>query len=110
MNAVTKTLQQHSWTWRMGQWSLTKVHAWLFLLILLVISSAFAVVYSRDLDRRLTSELQQIQSTRADLQEEWSQLLLEQSTWSTQARIQRIAQTQLQMREPEQSSIIMVRS
>ena len=66
-------------------------------LIVAVLLSALSVVYIKDLNRRLFNELQTTQKIRDDLHVEWGQLLLEQSAWSTQARIQQLAHEQLQM-------------
>jgi cell division protein FtsL len=39
---------------------------------------------------------------------EYSQLLLEQSTWSSSARIEQIATTQLQMERPAVKNVVLI--
>lgn len=79
------------------------------LLIALSIASALAVVYIADLNRRLFIEYQSAQSTHNQLYVEWGRLLLEQSTWSTQARIQSIAEQRLGMQLPSAADIVMIK-
>ena len=79
------------------------------LLIIAVLVSAITVVYMRDLNRRLFIDLASAQAHENYLQTEWTQLLLEQSTWSTQLRVQQVAQQQLAMEMPHPRAIIMVR-
>jgi len=52
---------------------------------------------------------QDLQTSQGTLHVEWSKLLLEQSTWSTQTRIQHIAQQKLGMEVPVPEKINMVR-
>ncbi|GAB4223704.1 MAG: hypothetical protein Tsb005_19480 [Gammaproteobacteria bacterium] len=81
--------------------SFSKESLGLLLLIGMVLISAFLVVYVKDLDRRLFSQVQTEQQVRNKLQVEWGQLLLEQSTLATQARVQTIARDQLNMHSPD---------
>ena len=78
------------------------------LLVSLVLTSAFAVIYEKDMNRRLFVDLQTLQSTRDRLHEEWGQLLLEQTTWATQSRIQHVAQERLDMVMPSSQDIKIV--
>ena len=66
-------------------------------LIMAVFISAFAIIYVKDLNRHLFSELQAMQMVSQQIDVEWGQLRLEQSAWSTQARVQQIAQDHLGM-------------
>jgi cell division protein FtsL len=83
----------------------------LFIVILLslaVFVSGLAVVYSRDLNRRLYVQVQDEQAKQQQSKAEYSQLLLEQGTWSTQARIEQMATTKLQMQMPAVKSIVLI--
>ena len=91
--AIAKQRSQEC-TKKVGSWS--KLCA-LFLLLTLVVVSALSIIYAKDLTRRSFSELQQLQQKRDHLQVAWSQLLLEQSTWTTQARIQTAATKRFNM-------------
>lgn len=88
--------------------SLTKNSIILAMAIIALLLTAFGVVYLKDLNRRLFIEYQSLQQNRQQYEVEWSKLLLEQSTWSTQSRIQSIAQNQLGMVMPTSKNIVMV--
>ena len=68
---------------------------------LLVTASALAVVYSQHRSRELFVELQRLEREQAALDTEWGRLELEQSTWATHGRIERIARDRLDMRLPD---------
>lgn len=77
-------------------------------LTLAVILSAFGVIYVKDLNRRLFIQYQNLQQAQAQEMSRFSKLLLEQSTWSTQARVQRIAQQDLGMQLPTTANTVLV--
>lgn len=70
------------------------------LLAISVFISATLVVVSQHESRKLFVEIQALEKNRDELNEEWSRLLLEQSTWATDARIEKVARNQLDMRAP----------
>lgn len=80
----------------------------LILLSLAVFVSGLGVVYMKDLNRRLYRDLQIQQSQHQQLETEWGQLLLEQSAWSQQTRVEHVATQDLQMIVPKQKDIVMV--
>lgn len=75
---------------------------------LIVVISASGLVYSKHLQRRYFVELQTLQETESQLQTEWEQLLLEESAWSNQARIEQIANSELGMHLVNHSDVIML--
>ncbi|MEX2352707.1 MAG: cell division protein FtsL [Gammaproteobacteria bacterium] len=79
-----------------------------FLLVSAVFVSAMQVVISQHEARKIFVELQKLETTRDDLNEEWGRLQLEQSTWATDDRIERIARTELEMNDPEIDSIVLL--
>lgn len=79
------------------------------LLALAVFLSCIAVVYMKDINRRLSVQSQMITTQEGALKIEGDKLLLEQSAWSMQARIERIATTDLAMQLPNPSDVVMVR-
>ncbi len=110
MNAAARALAQSNWVeGSFSALSMTKKGLAILLLVIAVLSSAFAVVYTKTLNRRLFTDLQILQQQRDSLQVEWSQLLLEQSTWATQARIQQIAQNNLQMITPAAKEVVIIK-
>ena len=80
----------------------------LTMLIAGVLLSAFAVVYTKDLNRRLFIRYQALQQVQSQAVSRFSKLLLEQSTWSTQARVQRIAREDLNMQLPTSVNTVLV--
>ena len=80
-----------------------------FGLIVLLALSAFGLVYVKDLSRRLFIQVQKNQQQRQVLDVNYGRLLLEQSAWSTQSRIQQFAQSQLGMIAPMAKDVVMVR-
>ncbi len=91
-------------------WWLTWQRLLLAVLMLAVLTSAFAVIYTRDLNRRLFYHLHELHRERDRLHVEWSQLLLEQSTWSTHARVEQIAEDKLHMMIPKAKDVVIIRS
>ena len=74
----------------------------LILLATLVVC-ALSVVTSQHTARKLYVELQKEQELTKRLEDEWTQLQLEQSTWAMHARIEKIASARLMMRAPASS-------
>ena len=81
---------------------------WLSVLGGILFFSALSVVYKKHESRQLFQELQVLQRQVESLQEEWSQLLLEQGTWAADARVERLARTQLQMGLPEPNQVVVL--
>lgn len=110
MNVAVKTINSVSvLSPRILTWTLSLKKIVLVCIFALVVTiSAFAVIYVQDVNRRLLGNLQNLASARVQLQSQWSQLLLEQSTWSAQARIQQMASKKFNMLIPAPKSIVMV--
>ncbi len=79
------------------------------LLALAALASALAVVYARHEGRKLFIELQALQQVRDDMDVEWGQLQLEQSTWATHSRIDPIAREKLEMSVPAPDAIQIIK-
>lgn len=79
------------------------------LLAIIVMLSGLAVVYTADLNRRLFMELQTTQNNQGQLRQEYGNLLLEQSTWSTEARVESLAQQRLGMSIPPTNKIVIIK-
>ena len=78
-------------------------------LTLLVIISALSVVYVKHENRKHFVELQGLQKQRDAMNIEWGQLQLEQSTWATQSRIERLARKRLGMVNVPQDKVMIVK-
>ena len=80
-----------------------------FALVVAVFTTAIQIVMSQHNARKTFIELQKLEIVRDELNEEWGRLQLEQSTWATDDRIERIAREKLNMRNPENSSIVLLK-
>ncbi len=79
-------------------------------LFAVLVVCALALVTSQHRARKLINELEEEQQAARQLDVEWGQLQLEQSTWAMQSRIEKIASGSLQMRVPPQERVRMVPS
>jgi cell division protein FtsL len=77
-------------------------------LFLTVIASALGVVYAKHHSRGLFTALQVELDVRDQLNVEWGQLQLEQSTWATHGRIEEVARGRLQMTLPDARSTVIL--
>jgi cell division protein FtsL len=75
------------------------------LLLAVLVVCALSVVSSQNRARRTYAELEKQQDVAQQLAVEWGQLQLEQSTWATHARIDRIASASLRMGTPPSSRV-----
>jgi cell division protein FtsL len=73
-----------------------------------VLASALGVVYGKQQARNHFSELQKLVNVRDDLDIEWGQLQLEQSTWATHGRVEQVARDDLHMDMPKVSDLRIV--
>jgi cell division protein FtsL len=81
----------------------------LSVLWLAVLASAAGVIYSRHRARDLFVHLEKLNMDRDALEMEWGRLQLEQSAWSSNAFVERVASTKLQMNIPQQRDVRIVR-
>jgi cell division protein FtsL len=79
------------------------VRHWFFgaAMVLAVVISAIASVYAKHESRKAFTELQALTTERDRLEVEWGRLQIEQSTWSTYARVDQLARKQMHMRIPD---------
>ena len=73
------------------------------LLLSLIVASSLALITAQHQARKLYNELQVEQASAKRYEEELGRLQIEQSTWSTPTRIEKIARERLAMRLPESS-------
>ena len=83
-----------------------------FLLVLVFaavcVISAMALVYTKHESRKLFVELEELTRERDELNIEWGQLQIEQSTWATHARIEQVASEDLSLVRPESTEIFVI--
>jgi cell division protein FtsL len=75
------------------------------LLLVAVVICASSVVTSQHKARKLYIELQKEKEHAQQMEVEWGQLQLEQSTWATPARVEKIAAQQLKMQLPKNGQV-----
>ena len=74
-----------------------------------VLGSAVAVVEAKHESRKRFVVLQSLKAERDRMNVEWGRLQLEQGTWATHSRVERIAYKRLHMVIPEMESIVIVK-
>jgi len=78
------------------------------LMTLMVVMSALVIVYVKYDSRLKFNQLQRAFSEQDRLGVEWSRLQLEQNTWSSNSRIERIAHSTMHLQTPTPEQIIYV--
>jgi cell division protein FtsL len=75
---------------------------------LVCVLSAVALVYTKHESRKLFVELESLTDERDELNIEWGQLQIEQSTWATHARIEQVAVDDLSLVRPKSTEIYVI--
>lgn len=109
MNAVAKAMVAENVLARSLPFRIYLPELKMLILVFLLLLSALGVVYAKDLNRRLFITYQSLQKQTEQLYSDGNKLLLEQSAWGAQARVQLLAQKQLQMQIPESQDVNMIR-
>ena len=66
-----------------------------------ILVSTFAVIHSTHACRTLYARMQVLESAQWYLQEDYGRLLLEQSTWASHHRVEKVARAELGMDSPD---------
>ena len=74
-----------------------------------VLASAVEVIYARHEARDMFVRLEKLNAQRDSLEIEWGRLQLEQSYWSSNAFVERVANAKLQMSLPQTRDVRIVR-
>jgi len=72
------------------------------------VMSAMALIYTKHQSRKFFVELEQLTTARDELNIEWGQLQIEQSTWATHARIEQVATEELSLVRPQSTEIYVI--
>jgi cell division protein FtsL len=78
------------------------------MLLAMLVACALLLVTSQHTARKLYVELQKEHELARQLDVEWGQLQLEQSTWAMHARVEKLASRSLMMRVPAPARVQMV--
>lgn len=73
-----------------------------------VLAASLGAVYGKHEARNRFNELQKLTKERDELDIEWGQLQLEQSTWATHGRVERVARDDLRMVIPQANELRIV--
>jgi cell division protein FtsL len=76
---------------------------------LAVLGSAVQVIYARHKARDMFVHLEKLDAQRDSLEIEWGRLQLEQSYWSSNAFVERVANAKLSMSLPQTRDVRIVR-
>jgi len=79
-----------------------------FVFAVVCVLSAIALVYTKHESRKLFMELEGLTTYRDELNIEWGQLQIEQSTWAQHARIEQVATEDLSLVRPETTEIFVI--
>lgn len=109
MNAVVKAVISENTLMRRIALNFQLPELNILVIVFLLLISALGVVYVKDLNRRLFIIQHRLQVQSEQLQAESNKLLLEQSAWAAQARIQRVAQQQLHMQIPSSANVKVIK-
>jgi len=90
-------------------WRDIQQHILSYLLLTLVVVSAFAVIYFTHLNRQATSQVETLLAQRDELDIEYRNLLLEQSSLTESSDIESKASKLLKMKRPMPDTEVIVR-
>ncbi|HSG97638.1 MAG TPA: cell division protein FtsL [Woeseiaceae bacterium] len=79
-----------------------------FVFALVCVMSGMALVYTKHESRKLFVELERLTQERDELNIEWGQLQIEQSTWAQHARIEQVATDDLSLVRPDTTEIFVI--
>ena len=75
-------------------------------LVFTVLVSAVSVVQTQHVSRKVFMEIEQLKKERDLLNEDWSRLQLEQSTWALDERVERMVKEEMGMHVPDNDSLV----
>ena len=78
------------------------------ILVMIALACALSAVGANHRARKLYTELEAVQKRMRDLEVEWGQLQLEQSTLAAHVRVEKVAREKLGMKPPAPGRIISV--
>lgn len=109
MNAAARLLNQGELSrgWVVSVF-FARFHLTLFVLLVVMLSSALSLVYVTNYTRNLNAHIQQAMVEQDRLVLQYSQLLLEKSTLLMQARVEDVAQNKLKMVMPTNKTRVMI--
>ncbi|MGL6035681.1 MAG: cell division protein FtsL [Legionella sp.] len=109
MNAAAKVINQSNlFNGQLADMRMSKSIYFLVVLLIAVLISALAVIYSTNSYRSTFSQVEQEEQQTHLLQLQWGQLLLEQASLATPARVENLAVYKLKMSLPNNKNTIIL--
>lgn len=110
MNAAAREINQSNFfSGQLSDLRLSKPLCLQMILVFAVLVSALVVVYVTNMHRLTFSQLQAEEQQTHQLQLQWGQLLLEQASLATPARVEQLAEQKLLMMLPTEKQTIILR-
>lgn len=109
MNATTKTFNSRLAIGRSAALPLARPQLRTMVLMAAILLTAFAVVYVKDLNRRLFMSYQDLKQKHIELNINYGKLLLEESSLAAQSRVQQLAEINHGMQMPTASNTIIIK-
>ncbi|WP_068712140.1 cell division protein FtsL [Vibrio tritonius] len=78
------------------------------ILLVLIFASAMGVVLTTHDTRQAVSKLDQVQSKRLQLDNEWRNLIIEETALAEHSRVQDVAQSDLDMKRPDADKEVVI--
>jgi cell division protein FtsL len=111
MNAAARAIHEGNiFSGHLADMRLSKEICFVFTIFLLVLVSAWLVVYTTNEHRSHFSQLQQLEQESHQLKLQWGQLLLEQASLARPARVEELAVDQLEMQLPNDKQTFVLQS
>ncbi len=79
------------------------------LLLLVTVATAMGAAYARHESRKLFLDLQRLEAARDEMNVEWGQLQLEQSTYTRHGNVETVARERLDMHSPRPDQMVILR-
>ena len=111
MNAAARAINESNiFSGHLADMRLSKEMGMVLCIFLVVLVSAWLVVYTTNEHRSSFSQSQRIEQQMHQLQLQWGQLLLEQASLATPARVEALAMEKLEMTLPADKQIFILQA
>lgn len=110
MNAAARAINQSSFfNGQLLEMRVSKQLCFFLSLLLAILASSIAIVYTTNESRVRFSELKRLEQQANQFQLQWGQLILEQASLATPARVEQLAKGKLEMKLPTDKDILLLR-
>ena len=111
MNAAARVINQSNlFDGQLADLRMSKQLMMIIVVLFAVLTSALAVIYTTNAYRSVFNQMEQAEQQAHHLQLQWGQLLLEQASLATPARVQQLAEDKLGMMLPAAKNTFMLQA